>query len=133
MRCHATDPVLDPLASPALRHRLARGHARALVARAQSADEGAVFAALRALPMGAKGAARALARLARRPGVVRAARAVRGAVVVTRRACDVTVVHEGAEAFTERGLIYTRLAVRQTRGWVHTTALRASFSAHALE
>jgi len=133
MTCHTPDLLPDLLASPSLRYRLARGHARAFVARAANADEEAVFEALRALPMGAKGAARALARLARRPGVVRVARAARGAVVVTRRVCDVTVVHEGAAAFTERGLLYTRLAVRQTRGWVHTAAHRASFSAHALE
>ena len=143
MTCHSPDlaPVPraadprapDPLASPALRHRLARGHARAVLARAESADEAAVFEALRALPLGAKGAARALARLDRRPGVVQVARAARAAVVVTRQVCDVTVVHEGEVAFTERGLIYTRLAVRQTRGWVHSTAHRASFSAHALE
>lgn len=133
MTCHTPDLAPDLRASPALRHRLARGHARAVVARAESADEEAVFAALRALPLGAKGAARALARLARRPGVVRVARAPRGAVVVTRQVCDVTVVHEGEAAFTERGLLYTRLAVRQTRGWVRSTAHRASLSAHALE
>ncbi len=133
MTCHTPDLAPGLLASPALRHRLARGHARAVVARAASADEVSAFEALRALPLGARGARRALLRLARRPGMVRVAQSARGAVVVTRQLCDVTVMREGAALFTERGLLYTRLAVRQTRGRVRTTAHRASFSAHALE
>jgi hypothetical protein len=112
MRRHDADPAPDPLALRSLRHRLARGRVRAVVGRAGSADEGAAVEALRALPRCAKGAARALARLGRRPGVVRAAR---GAVVVTRTACDVTPMDEGTALFTERGLVCTRLAVRQAQ------------------
>lgn len=129
------DLSLPVHATPQLRLSLKRGFAAQAVADAGKVrvDHRVVFSDLCGIAPNRRATERAVSRLRKRAGVVRAGISEDAVVVTLREACDMLTRHDGVDAFREEVLIYTWVTVMNGKGMVRYRIHRASFSRHALE
>lgn len=127
----------DLVASQSLRVSLKRGLARQVLDHAERSQASLpdLFRIAADLRPNRKALDRMALRLKSMRGVVRASVLVNGAgvVVVARNVREVVTRSDATDIFTERAILYSRIAMHCGRDAVHFGISRASFCQHALE
>lgn len=126
---------MDHIAPRHPRDFLARRHTRQVLVEAgrSGTDAGPILTALHGLAPNRKNRERAVRRLSRLPGVVRAALTADGIAVTLREAVTVTLTKDGVVARTEERIVWTKVRAFAGRGSIGFSLRQVQLTAHAIQ